>query len=285
MEKKRAAFLSIASNSVIICLKIITGVISGSLSIISEAIHSSLDILASILTYFAVSRSGAPADKTHPYGYGKYEDLSGFIEGCLIVVAGLYILFEVIKKIITGYTVTFEPTLCIYVMAFAVISNIIVGNYILHVARKTDSIALYADSQHLRADVYSSFGVLCGFLLIKATGLVIIDAVIALFVANVILKTGINLVKKTVNNLLDGSLPAADITKIESILDENKLIRGYKDLKARQQGKCKNIEITLYFHPELNVKECHNICNEIEREIKEKLPTSSTMIHAEPYEK
>ena len=191
MEKKRAAFLSILSNTVIITLKIVTGILSGSISIISEAIHSSFDVLASCFTYFAVSRSDKSADNSHPYGYGKYEDLAGFIEGSLILFAGMFIIYEVIKKLIIGYSVAFEPKLCIYVMAFAVMSNIIVGNYVLYVARRTESVALYADSQHLKADVFSSFGVLCGFIVIKATGIVILDAVIASIVGITILKTGI----------------------------------------------------------------------------------------------
>ena len=283
MEKKKAAGISITSNTVITLLKIFTGIISGSISIISEAIHSCFDIGASLLTYFAVSRSNKPADNSHPYGYGKYEDLSGFIEGSLIVFAGFYILYEIGKKIITGYSVTFEPQLCIYVMAFSVMVNIIVGNYILHVARKTESTALYADSQHLKADVFSSFGVLLGFLLIKITGMVVLDAVVAFIVAITILKTGMKIVKKALNNLLDGALPAEDITAIERILDNNTAIRGYKDLKARQIGRTKDIEVTLFFRPEINVYDCHNICDEIEKEIGQEIPKSMTMIHAEPY--
>ncbi len=283
-EKKKAAIISISSNSILIVLKIITGIISGSISIISEAIHSLLDIFASVLTFFAVSQSNKPADSDHPYGHGKYEDMAGFVEGSLIVLAGLYILYEVIKRIITGYSAEFEPKLCIIVMAIAVIANIIVSNYVLKIARKTQSIALYADSHHLKADVYSSFGVLCGFLLIKLTGINSLDAIIACIVATVILRTGIEIIKKTINNLLDGTLPAEDLEKIKKILDSNGSIKGYKNLMTRQMGQNKDVKVTLLFSPEISLCECHKICDEIEKEINNELPHAVTVIHAEPFE-
>lgn len=123
VEKKFAAGISITSNAVIIFTKLIAGVMSGSISIISEAIHSLSDFLASVLTFFAVTRSAEPADKEHPFGHGKYEDMSGFIEGGLIIFAGLYIIYEAASKLIFGYHVKAEPTIGIYVMGFAVVAN------------------------------------------------------------------------------------------------------------------------------------------------------------------
>ena len=135
-QKKFAAGLSITSNTLIIITKIIAGMISGSISIISEAIHSFSDFLASILTFFAVTRSAEPADKEHPFGHGKYEDMSGFIEGGLIIFAGLYIIYESSSKLISGYTMEAESMLGIYVMAFAVLANFLVSRYLFYVAKK-----------------------------------------------------------------------------------------------------------------------------------------------------
>ncbi len=284
-EKKFAAGLSITSNSIIILLKIIAGIISGSISIISEAIHSISDFLASVLTFFAVSRSSEPADKDHPFGHGKYEDMSGFIEGGLIIFAGFYIIYEALSKLVSGYSINTESMLGIYVMAFAVIANFIVSSYLFYVAKKSDSVSLYADAQHLRTDIFSSLGVLMGLVLIKITGIVALDSIIALIVAVVIMKTGFSISKDTLNNLLDGTLPEEDISKIEKILKNNCSIKGYKDLKARKAGQCKDIELTIFFEPDLTISECHKTCDEIENEMKNILHNADITIHAEPFYK
>lgn len=281
-QKKVAAGLSITSNAVIILLKIVAGILSGSISIISEAIHSFSDFLASVLTFFAVSRSSEPADKEHPFGHGKYEDMSGFIEGGLIILAGLYIIYESVKKLIWGYNLEFNSMLGIYVMAFAVIANFIVSRYLFYVAKKADSVSLYADAEHLRTDIFSSLGVLIGLILIKITGIVILDPIIAIIVAIIIIKAGYSISKETLNNLLDGSLPEEDMKKIESILDNNISIKGYKDLKTRKVGQCKDIEITIFFEPNLTIAQCHKICDEIEEEIAKSFTNITIIIHPEP---
>ncbi len=283
-EKKFAAGLSIASNSIIILLKLIAGVISGSICIISEAIHSLTDLFASILTFFAVLRSDKPADKEHPFGHGKYEDFAGFIEGILIACAGIYIIYESLKRIFSAEKETFlnEPIIGIYVMLFAVIANIFVSGYLFKVAKKTDSICLFADANHLKTDIYSSLGVMLGLIIIKLTNFTIIDSIIALFVALIIIKTGYFIAKETMNNLLDGSLPDEDMNKIESILKNNKVIKGYKNLKARKAGHYRDIEVTVLFNPDLRITDCHNTCDEIESEIKQELEKVTILIHPEP---
>ena len=188
-RKKIAAGLSIISNVTLTILKIIVGVISGSLSIISEAIHSLSDFIASIITYFSVIKSSEPADDDHPYGHGKYEDMAGFIEGFLIILAAIFIIFKATKKIISGMPAQTENLLGITVMAIAVIMNFVVSSYIFKVAKSSDSISLYADGQHLRTDVYSSLGVLIGLFLIKITGYSVLDPIIAILVAVFIFRT------------------------------------------------------------------------------------------------
>ena len=281
-EKKFAAGLSISSNTVLILLKIIAGHLSGSISIISEAIHSLSDFLASVLTFFAVTRSAEPADKDHPFGHGKYEDMSGFIEGGLIIFAGFYIIYEAAKKLIFGYSMEAESMLGIYVMGFAVLTNFLVSRYLFYVAKKSDSVSLLADAEHLSTDIYSSLGVLLGLILIKITGITMLDPVIAIIVAVIILKTGFSISKETLNNLLDGSLPAEDIQTIENVLKNNRVIKGYKNIKGRKAGQYKEVEITLLFNPDMKISCCHNICDQIEAEIKTALGNVSTTIHAEP---
>lgn len=283
MEMKIGALVSIISNSIIIILKIIAGILSGSISIISEAIHSGADLFASLLTFFAVSKANEPADKEHPFGHGKYEDMSGFIEGGLIVFAGLYIISESVKKLFLGYELKNEPILGIYVMGCSVILNLAVSSYLFYIAKKKESVSLYADAQHLKMDVISSFGVLCGLLIIKYTGLSVLDPIIGILIACIIVKTGIKINKNAMNDLLDGSLPQDDISKIEKILKDERGIKNYKNLKCRRIGRCKDIEVTLLFSPALSITECHEVCDQVEAKLNNEFNHTRIMIHAEPY--
>lgn len=283
-KKKFVAGLSITSNIILSVLKIVTGVLSGSLSIISEAIHSMSDLFASMLTFFSVIKSSKPADSDHPYGHGKYEDMAGFIEGILIILASLFIIFEATRKIVTGPDFDNESFMGIAVMSVAVLLNIIVSSLLFKVAKESNSISLYADGEHLRTDVYSSFGVLIGLILIKITGHVTLDIVIAILVAGIIFKAGYNIAKKAGSNLLDHSLPTEDTDEIKQIIKNysNSVKLKRNGLKARQVGAAKDIDMVLQFDCDTSICECHKICDEIEKQIRSLYPNCSISIHSEP---
>lgn len=282
-KKTIAASLSIISNGIIILFKLTAGIITGSMSVISEAIHSSSDFLASVLTFFAVKRSSEPADKDHPFGHGKYEDVAGFVEGILILLASFYIIWESCKKIISNNSLEFNSTPGIVVMCIAIAANLLVSSYLFAVAKKTDSVALKADAQHLSTDVYSSLGVLIGLILIKITGITILDPLIAILVALIILKTGVSVIKETLNDLLDRTLPDDDIKVIENIINGCEKIYGFKNLKSRKSGSTRDIDITLLCEESMPIKECHGICDLLEAKIQEVLPNTLITIHCEPY--
>lgn len=283
-KKKLVAGLSITSNVVLSLMKIITGILSGSLSIISEAIHSLSDLFASVLTLFSVIKSSKPADNDHPYGHGKYEDLAGFIEGLLIIMASLFIIYEATKKIIFGINIESENFMGITVMSVAVILNIIVSTLLFKVAKETNSISLYADGEHLRTDVYSSLGVLIGLILIKITGYVVLDPIVAILVAVIIFKTGYKISKKAASNLLDHSLPDENIIKIKKIIKSySKSVTLKKNsIKTRQVGPTQDIDMILQFVGDTSICECHKICDEIEKQIRNLYPNCSISIHSEP---
>ena len=283
-KKKLAAGISITSNITLSILKIIIGILSGSLSIISEAIHSLSDLLASILTFFSVVKSSQPADNDHPYGHGKYEDMAGFIEGLLIIFASLFIIFEASKKIVFGIHIDTENVLGIGVMFIAVVLNIIVSSLLFKIAKESNSISLYADGEHLRTDVYSSLGVLTGLILIKITGYSLLDPVIAILIAVIIFKAGYSISKKASSNLLDSSLPDENIDSIKKIIESFKANVSLKpnSLKARQLGPTKDIDMILQFSCETPICECHKICDEIEMQIQSIYPNCSISIHSEP---
>ncbi len=283
-KKKLAAASSILSNVILTFLKIIAGIISGSISIISEAIHSLSDLFASVLTFFSVAKSSKPADEDHPYGHGKYEDMAGFIEGLLIVAAAIYIIYKAIEKIVLGVHSEIESNIGIIVMFVATISNFSVSSILIKVSNESNSISLYADAQHLRTDIYSSLGVLSGLVLIKVTGYSILDPVIAILVALFIFSAGFKISKKTWTNLLDHSLPYEDIDKIKQIVSgySNYAILKENGIKARQVGPCWDIDLILKFREDITICECHKICDEIEKEIQKTYVNSSISIHSEP---
>lgn len=283
-KKKIVAGLSITSNIILTLLKIVAGILSGSLSIISEAIHSMGDFVASILAFFSVMKSSKPADKDHPYGHGKYEDLSGFIEGLLIILASLFIFYKAVQKIILNSPSETENIIGISVMLVAVIVNILISTLLFRIAKESNSIALYADGEHLRTDVFSSLGVMLGLILIKVTGYAVLDPIIAILVAALIYRTGYTISKQALRNLLDYSLPKCDIDNIKEIITKySDNIRLKKNsLKARQTGPTVDIDFILQFPDNTTLCECHSICDNIEKQIQKIYKNSSISIHAEP---
>ena len=284
-EKKFSAAVSVVSNIVLIIIKSIAGILSGSISVLSEALHSLADLSASCLAYFSVSKSSKPADEDHPFGHGKYEDLAGFIEAILIILTAIYILFVACEKIINGVNNEIHTTIGISIMFLSVIVNWLVSSYLHNIAIKTDSIALKTDAEHLRADIYSSLGIIAGLIAVHITGLNILDPIIAIFVASIIFRTGIKLTKQSSNNLLDGALPKEDKSKIDEVLNDFKAhgVIGTKQIRTSKSGSKRLIQMIIYLPSGMTLIEAHDICDKIETKIKEKLKNCDIMIHAEPY--
>ncbi len=281
-KKVRVALLSIISNTVLIILKVIAGVLSGSVSIISEAIHSSMDLIASIIAFISVNISSKPADKDHPYGHGKIENVSGVIEGLLIFVAAFLIIVEAVKKLLHPTEIS-EAGIAIAVMVFAAIVNIVVSSILYKTAREEDSIALEADALHLKTDVYTSLGVGAGLLLIKLTGLNYLDPVVAMFVALLIIKEAWSLCSCAFGPLLDTSLCDEDEKRIKDVMEKHKEeILDYHELRTRKSGKVKYIDFHLTVREGLTIRESHALSDKIEEEIEESLCNTNINIHFEP---
>jgi len=283
-EKKIAALTSIFSNSSLIILKLVAGIISGSIGIISEAIHSCSDLFASFIAFFSISKSSKPADCHHQYGHGKYEDFAGFAEGILIILASFYIIIEAIKKIILPNPEAIQVEIGLLVMMISVIANIFVSSYLFKIAKKSDSVALYADGEHLRTDVYSSLAVFLGLLFVKITGNPIFDPIIAIIVALIIFSAGYKITKSSKDNLLDTSLSSNEVSQIREIIIEfyGDDIIELKSLRTRKAGLKKNIEIVLIVNKQMNISTAHTICDKIEERIEQRLNNTDIAIHLEP---
>ncbi|MFQ3550098.1 MAG: cation diffusion facilitator family transporter [Armatimonadota bacterium] len=288
-KKTFAVYISITSNSILVLAKIFVGLAIGSVAILSEAIHSAVDLLASFIALFAVKESAKPADTEHPFGHGKFENISGAIEAFLIFVAGGWIIYESIKKLIDPSHIE-NASLGVIVMLASAVINFFVSEYLIKVAKETDSIAVEADGWHLRTDVYTSAGVSFGLLIVligaklfPSLELSWVDPAIAIAVAVLILKAAYDLTRKSVSDLLDMSLPKneEDIisTYIHSLLPE---IRGFHNLKTRKSGGDRFIEFHIKFDPETSVQRSHDISHEISEQIKARLADSNVIIHIEP---
>lgn len=282
--KTRAAMLSICSNIVLIISKFVVGIISGSVSIISEAVHSFSDLLAAILAYFSVKAASEPADIEHQFGHGKFEDLSGGLEGALIIFAAGYIIYEAIEKLIGKTQIEFDTGAGIIVMALAIIINLLVSRHLFNIAHKTESIALLADAEHLRTDIYTSAGVLVGLILIKSTGMTIFDPIVAILIALVIIKTGVSLCITSAKNLLDTSLPEEERVVISNIVNKfmpDEVVE-ILHLKTRKSGAERLIEFTLTVPDEMTIKQGHGLCDRIEESLAKELNKINVTIHLEP---
>ncbi|MEN6317744.1 MAG: cation diffusion facilitator family transporter [Syntrophaceae bacterium] len=288
-RKLHVAALSVASNTALVAMKLIAGLMIGSVSIISEAIHSGVDLLAAIIALFSVKTSSIPADGRHPFGHGKIENISGTIEALLIFVAAIWIIVEAVKKLMHP-----EPMEAlgwgIGVMLISAVVNIVVSKMLFKVGRETDSIALQADAWHLRTDVYTSAGVMVSLSLIWMGQLIFpgkdffwLDPVAAIGVALLIIKAAYDLTAQSAKDLLDVHLPNVEVEWIRKcILDQNSVVRGFHELKTRKAGHFRFVEFHLKVDPHMSVKDSHDITKVLKRKIKTQFPGTTVTIHIEP---
>jgi cation diffusion facilitator family transporter len=278
-EKIRTARLSIISNSCLIIMKTVAGLISGSVSILSEAIHSGMDLVAAIIAFFSVKYSDTPPDKEHPYGHGKFENVSGVIEAILIFFAAGWIIYEAVRKMIRPVPVDNLEVGSI-VMAISAFVNFLVSRKLYKVARKTDSIALEADALHLKTDVLTSLGVAAGLLLIWLTGWVFLDPVVAIIVAIMILKESFNLLRNAFSPLIDASLSEEENAIISLEISKRNL--SFHHLRTRKSGHFRFADVHLEMPEDMPLKDVHRICDEIENEIERRISGMEINIHVEP---
>jgi cation diffusion facilitator family transporter len=270
-------------------MKFAVGFSIGSVSIISEAIHSSMDLIAAVIAFFSVRKSAEPPDAAHSFGHGKFEDVSGLVEALLIFVAAILIIKEAVTKLLGEPAEHYSPDLLVLGIAVMGISGLVnwyVSNRLFVVAKQSESIALESDAWHLRTDVYTSVGVMVGLILIKLTGIAIFDPLFALGVAVVIMKAAYDLTVRSFVDLIDHSLPDKDNRRIEEILCEHASIyAGFHDLRTRRSGPEVFIEFHLVMPGELTVLETHDLADHLESDLKLEYPRANATIHIEPCNK
>lgn len=282
--KSRAAALSIASNATLIAFKLVVGVLSGSIAILSEALHSGSDLAASVIAFWSVRRAAQPPDERHRYGHEKVENLSGVVEALLIIGAAGVIVYEATRKLFEGPELD-RVWLGVAVMTISGVVNLVVSQAVLYpVARRTQSAALEADAAHLRTDVYTSFGVAVGLLVVKLTGVQALDPIAAIVVAVLIVRTGYRLVVQSTRVLLDETLPPEELDEIRRCVKEHSgdIIWGYHKLRARRAGSRRHVDLHVTVDDDLTVDEAHAVAEHIAGDIRDCIPNTDVLVHIEP---
>ena len=280
-EKKKVALLSIIAAIFLTVFKFVVGIITGSLGILSEALHSLLDLVAAVVTFFSVRMSDKPADKKHNYGHGKVENLSALIQTVLLLVTCFWIFYEGISRIITG-NFHIEVTYWSYIV---VMSSIIIdfsrSRALIRVAKKYSSQALEADALHFSTDIWSSIAVLIGLLCVDIFNFPYADPIAALIVACIILCVCYQLGKRAIDVLLDRA-PEQMVKSVEAVLNDHDEIKQFHNLKVRTAGADTFITFNIHVKPNTPFVQVHRFCDHLEKDIKEKIPRAEVFIHVEP---
>jgi len=278
----RASSIAIATVVFMIAIKLGAGLSTGSISIISQAVDSITDLLATVLALYAVRKSMEPPDALHPYGHSKVENLVSVIVGLLIIFAAVAVAREAVDRLLGGGEVMMVE-LGIGVMAVAVLVNLVISSHLYKVARTERSLALEADAAHLRVDVVSNLGMLIALSLMYVTGLAFIDPIIGLVMVAYIVISGLRLIHKASSDLLDENVLPEEERIIREVLGEHsRRYRYFHALRARRGGATNYLELHLAVEGDMRVDEAHALAEHLEEEIRKRLPHFQIIIHVEP---
>lgn len=281
--KTRAAALSIASNTLLIVLKLVAAAITGSIAILTEAMHSSIDLIASFVAYFSVREADKPADAEHHYGHDKIENLAAAIEAMLILVGSGVIIYAAVRSLANGPEVH-SLGIGIAVIAFSMVANIVVSTILGRRARETESPALEGDAAHLRTDAATSAGVLVGLIVVQMTGITWLDPVIALVVAAAIVTAGVRLLARASRVLVDEALPGEELDAVRASVSEfgPRGVVGFHKLRARRAGSRRYVDLHVQFVQGTTLEDAHATAHELQDAIRARLRSVDVLIHLEP---
>jgi cation diffusion facilitator family transporter len=271
---------------VLTVLKLGVAILSGSVGVFSEGIHSFLDLISASVSFFSVRVAGKPADEDHPYGHGRIETLSSLFEALLLVAAAAWITYEGVDHLRHPHPIEYQG-LAIAVIALSIVVSYFVYRHNRSVAAETDSSALHVNALHFLSDVVASLAILMGLVVLALTHWQPIDPIMAFLVAAYILAISVNQVKKALLELSDVQLPEHEIEVIRGALGpfggKNGVIEAH-DLRTRKSGANRHIDFHLVVCRYMTVHESHAVCDEIEASLEKALPRTSASIHVEPCE-
>jgi cation diffusion facilitator family transporter len=282
-RKTRAAGLSIVSNTVLIVLKVVAGVVTGSIALITEAIHSAVDLVASVVAFFSVRKAEEPADDDHLYGHAKVENLAAALEGVLIVLGAAVIIYESVRRLADPPELE-SLGIGIAVIALSVVVNLAVSTWLYRQAHATESPALEGDAAHLRTDALTSLGVLIGLALVQFTGLEVLDPAVALVVACAIIFSGVRIVTRSSRVLVDEALPAHELEQVRAAIESHGApeIHGFHKLRARRAGSRRYIDLHVQFRRGTSLERAHALSHDLSESIRARVRGADVLIHLEP---
>ena len=281
--KAGAARLSLVSNTALILLKVAAGIVTGSIAVLTEAVHSAIDLVASAVAYFSIQKADAPADTEHMYGHAKIENLASAVEGMLILVGAGVIALEAIRRLVVGSEVE-SIGFGIGAIAVSIVVNLVVSRYLSDRAARYESPALEGDAAHLRADSLTSIGVLVGLLLIEITGVNQLDAVVALIVAVAIVYAGVRILSRSSRVLVDEALPPEELDQVKRAIEEHSgpEVIGYHKLRSRRAGSARYLDLHVQFAPGTTLERAHHVAHQLQDVIRDRIRSADVLVHIEP---
>ncbi len=281
--KTRAAAVSIVSNSCLIALKLAAGLITGSVGLLSDAVHSLMDLIASLIAWASVRKSDAPADASHRYGHEKLEDLAAGAQALLLLVGAAFIAIEAVRRLINGGHLG-SIGVGIAVAGVAAAVNLVVSTYLDRTGRATGSPALHANAADLRTDAIVSLAVMVSLVVVKLTGADWIDPLIGLLVAAAITRTGVRILIDASRRLADEALPADELAALQQVVESfiGEEVVGYHDLRARHVGSRHQVDLHLQFASRTSLERAHYVSHQLQDAIVARLPGTTVLVHLEP---
>ena len=281
MNKKTSAASAIIGGVLIFAIKIYAWLISDSVALLSDALESIVNILASVMMFASVWISEQPPDEDHMYGHQKIENISCLIEGFLVIIAGVLIGYAAFGRLFNPVTLE-QLDYAVIVSLFATSLNGVLSWLLMKTSEETNSLALEGDAKHLLSDVISSVGVAIGLYIGKWLGMPIVDPIMAMIVALMVLRMGLGLIRKSEGGLMDESCKETE-QEIKRIMDmHNKNFVDYHNLKTRKSGDKTFAELHLSLDGNLSVQEAHDFTDHLEEDVRKELPNVSLTIHIEP---
>jgi len=264
--EKRATIVASVVATILTIVKFAIGVASGSVAVLASAIDSLLDTLISIFNFFAIKKAEEKATDDFQYGKGKVQAIAAVIEGTVITMSGLYIIYEAVQKGLHGGETTLL-TPAIVAMVISIVVTFALVRYLLAVAKATDNLVIKSDALHYQTDLWSNGVILLALIIVYLTGWDIVDAIFGFGIGLYIIYSAYEIIEEGIYILLDHALESDTVAKIENIIDEHPDVNGFHWLKTRTDGSVNFVEFHLVLQPNMYLIEAHRISDQIEDKI------------------
>ncbi|MFZ4507963.1 MAG: cation diffusion facilitator family transporter [Fimbriimonas sp.] len=281
--KRRAAGISLAYNSVLAVVKLAGAVLTGSLGLFSEAAHSGVDVFASLIALVSIRAAAQPPDDEHPYGHGKIEAMAALAESTLLVLISLYVAAEGVQRFIGGSELK-QVQIGIYIMAASCITSLITSRHVDGIAKRTNSMALRSNAQHLMVDFWTSLGVLAALGITMATGWRQADSVFAILLAVWLGGNAYKLGREAFEELIDRRIEAEEILAIEETIRSTDGVLGFHKLRTRHSGHWHYVDVHIVVPRDWSVVQGHDVADAVEKRLQATLAPCVAVVHVDPFD-